>query len=730
LGWKARWSMYFDVLRLWTAISPEKEKQLWEQLASCYKPFIGEILNKYYEVPGMPLPRNNVRGGEIFLGEGNLILFYRIPVERNFIEAGYAGFDQEASRSFQSFRERIYGFFHSGTISTDLAWKYDNPRKSHFEMIRQMAVHHDLLPEEIPVATSMKELSLRETLAGIENSNQKIDMEKFKKIEEIGLIIKEYTVFCRKTDVRIGKISLDGPLEESTSRAFKCFACGKPIREEKIEETISLTPLGKRMLKNNYWLVVLIIDILKKAGLQDSDILVRSTDSSNITNIFLNHARNLIMFSIKDKEVIPEDLYVIFSSINFFKPDISAIITPFSISKDASLYLERFRASAIRILDAENLEENIIEFLHYVNRIEFYKTISAFEFLTRFKFENFIEEYLLRKVEKPDESQIAMITSREVISTDTSPEATDETFSAPESTFEITEISSEEASSAETVPIEGEEELPMEIIPFEDIVMERRPVEESQHAISMRIIEEIRSRKIGEQWKSIESLMQEICHLETFSCGLADKDGLLIIDLLNPRYDANLFSAVSVELNKNIQKSLEEFNFTGADTVSIEGEGIKLYLYDAGENLLFICEEKRKNYEEELAQIHPGEMLLRDAISKKVLEDLLTHSGIRGNLIVTRDGLTIDSLSREDAPEEDLLSALGSQILIDNERIIRRINMEPVKQIVINMHYLIISIIPLEKEGIFITMLEPGISKEIIQQKLISAANMLSSVFV
>jgi len=68
-------------------------------------------------------------------------------------------------------------------------------------------------------------------------------------------------------------------------------------------------------------------------------------------------------------------------------------------------------------------------------------------------------------------------------------------------------------------------------------------------------------------------------------------------------------------------------------------------------------------------------------------------------------------------------------MVVDNERNLQRLELHPVRQITVRTERGLISLIPLDKEGILITLLDATTPREVWQNSLYAAANMLTSVF-
>ena len=160
----------------------------------------------------------------------------------------------------------------------------------------------------------------------------------------------------------------------------------------------------------------------------------------------------------------------------------------------------------------------------------------------------------------------------------------------------------------------------------------------------------------------------------------------------------------------------------------VESRSARLETHLLPQGLIFSVHQQLASFSDDSQSSLPGEMSLREAILKKVLEDLGELTEVRGNLVVSRDGLLVENQLGDEGFAGQLGIALA-QLLTDSEDSLSRLSLGPVRQFVIRSTDQTISVMPLDAETILVTVLEPTAPREVWQARLQGAAQMLSSVF-
>ena len=105
--------------------------------------------------------------------------------------------------------------------------------------------------------------------------------------------------------------------------------------------------------------------------------------------------------------------------------------------------------------------------------------------------------------------------------------------------------------------------------------------------------------------------------------------------------------------------------------------------------------------------LHQTKMELRDAIFKKVLDGLARQDGVVADIVINRDGMVIEFQADGLEDRVDMVPTL-QQMLNDAEKSLHRMGASPLRQMLIWTTEYLISVIPLDKEGILASILEPA----------------------
>lgn len=256
-----------------------------------------------------------------------------------------------------------------------------------------------------------------------------------------------------------------------------------------------------------------------------------------------------------------------------------------------------------------------------------------------------------------------------------------------------------------------------------------RTNEERLEQIVRHVLDDLQTQGLTTRVKEVEDLLAEVAEVESCSASLASREGLIVAGRLETASDHALVAALQSTLYDAFARGTEEGELGWLASLSVEGGQSRLFIQPAIDDLHLLVHEARGHREhEDGASSLPGELVLREAILKKVMEDLGRLEGVQGNLVTSRDGLPIDYQVEEELNLE-VLGVVLTQAIVDSEQALERLEMAPARQFLLRTEQRWFSVIPLDKEAVMITLLAPDISRDIWHYKLTSAAQMLASVF-
>jgi predicted regulator of Ras-like GTPase activity (Roadblock/LC7/MglB family) len=771
--------------------------------------------------------------GEIFFSEGGTLLYYFVPQERNFLEIGGLHDNGEGKVLFQGFGETIKNTVLSEEGIADLQWHFFQPTNENFILLKDEASHLEPTRQELNAVEAIKDEDVRHLLGQIASSphcflenlvpeeQREQTLQVVENLINFGLVNREFVVFCRSNNTQISRVANISAIQEASAKGLKCPFCERLFSDERIDQGLSCTAFGRKMIKPNFWLALLVLQLLTKNGVSAKNILVKEERDSQVFDIIVNQENHLILIEVKDTPSNLNEIFLFQSRVNFYKPDMSIFVSTTRLRNEAHLFFLKHKDVPIVIIEGlDELEQKLNNTLQYKREDYYYDIFSRFVPVTEINIEKLFSEYFLDEqltalretiveeetpsveaprpqpiapaVEERDreealqeenveedsylieeiipatnvhfvtmeedaekeeaERQASMQDKLEDRMEEMAEEKAPEEHQGPEEEDESVDELLQELDRKEEIPLptgeadqgnigidtdmsEGfilEEQFTSgynsSMVSTGEISEEERFIDESRDQLVKKVQEDIETRGIPGRCEEIAELMREFKSINSIDASLVSRDGLVVINLMD-QIDAERIGAIGTEINTDIAHAFSEVNFPEPKSIYINSKMDLTYLYPFKEVTLVLKEKYKEGEQEDDTSQLPGEMELRDIIMKKVLEDLAKTDGVLGNIVASNDGLSIDFIFNDDR-DIDLLSSVCTQILVDNEYYLSLIGLGELKQLVIFTESAAYSMIPLNREGVLISVLEPTISKEIWKTKLVSSALMIASVFL
>ncbi|WP_380732459.1 hypothetical protein [Sinimarinibacterium flocculans] len=159
-----------------------------------------------------------------------------------------------------------------------------------------------------------------------------------------GIIDSEVFVVCSKTQAQVARVPNLQVIDDLARSGVKC-ACGRSISEERHEEALTVTELGRSLLDKARWLTVLLIQELEGMGVPAGDILVEQNIGGDEIDCLANISGELVLIELKDKEFSLGNAYSFGAKIAIVRPQHKVIITTDKIGNDAKEHFKRARLS-------------------------------------------------------------------------------------------------------------------------------------------------------------------------------------------------------------------------------------------------------------------------------------------------------------------------------------------------------------------------------------------------
>ena len=348
------------------------------------------------EAVGRRLPPE-IFGGDLFFKERDLYYFVTNPLgvsfEREFLVRGERTFwrrgEEETkptievgviSTEAEGIVSRLQGFAAAVEEATkssldgrktrymSFKWREVEPRTA--RIARIVEVETDQSPPRFARATlEMTEVQGAEVLASkptrdalIELSQAEFVREKdvfSRKAKELdsykkalgqlltcSLARTEYLLECRRTGAPLTRVKTKEHFDTTHVKELVCHHCGARFGDELLTEGFSPTDLGKKMIRQSYWMTVWVTDLLHRMDLNLDSIVWNVSESGEEVDLFAEFLGRLWIFELKDKEFGPGDAHPLNYRQVRYRADRTFIITTERVSKDAKRVFEELARSS------------------------------------------------------------------------------------------------------------------------------------------------------------------------------------------------------------------------------------------------------------------------------------------------------------------------------------------------------------------------------------------------
>jgi predicted regulator of Ras-like GTPase activity (Roadblock/LC7/MglB family) len=749
-------------------LHPEVYEALLRDLARRYPPLISSARSCMRGLLGM-------NGGqvwheaEIFLAPEGEVLLLRLDSQKRRLEAGAVTGAGHSFSAFPRFRDAI-----AAMVGAEGQWTRLPEVPARFQLLREEARPFRFSGAELASSQVLARPSVRSLLMAVgrqpgislpqaagERPLPEVGSE-VQELDELGLLSREFEVFCRQTGRQISRVASLKALDQAASSGFKCFHCGRPLSEEKIDQLLALTPSGQRLARPNLWLALRLGRALQEQGIGEEHLLWVHERDYRTVDVFAATEGAFLMFEVQEDLLAPDEAFRFLARVRYFEPHSALLLAPLGAQREARALLAK--NPGVRLVEGlEELDGEIRQALAEASRDYARRLLAAFEPATRVAVGEVLAEYFLGCEEEPAPApapppvfplepelpgpvlELGEEEEEEPVAVAEAPpgaveESALEELEVPQEEFlpgpELAAPEAEpllEAPAEELLPVEEEEvveaEIPVdfatEVIPQVELPV----VADSLETTLSRLLDDLRQSGLRGRYGEVAEQLHELCEVGGGLALLADARGLVFLADRDAEDRHELAAALQVEILDTFRRQMAEVDLGPLESILVEGGKGRLELHDTVQDLtLVVLEEERTDQSpEEAASGLPGEMTLREAILKKVLESVGRLEGVRGALVVERSGLPID-FQVEEGVNVEVLGVVLTQALSDSERWLERLGLSPVRQVLLRTESQWYSLIPLSSEGSMITLLEPGTPRDTWSVRLAREAVMVASV--
>ncbi|MFJ6393626.1 hypothetical protein ACIQJT_39295 [Streptomyces sp. NPDC091972] len=159
-------------------------------------------------------------------------------------------------------------------------------------------------------------------------------------LHEVGLIGSEYVVVCAKHQHEVSRFSDASVLEEMSKFGVRC-GCGRKISDERLEEAVAITDLGRELLDKSTWMSIMLMEELRELGVPDDRIMIEYSSGGDEMDCVADINGQLILFELKDKEFSLREAYSFAAKIGLVRPHYPVIVTTEKVGGDARDHFEK-----------------------------------------------------------------------------------------------------------------------------------------------------------------------------------------------------------------------------------------------------------------------------------------------------------------------------------------------------------------------------------------------------
>lgn len=729
--------------------------------------------------------------GDLFVSPDGTLCFYKISPDHKGIMAGAAWNDESGRGYWDKFRGIL------SSISGKSDWQAAPILSSRFVMLLEECQLLDAGEWERKAAIVLQRPQLRR-LVKIINSKVNISLQaasegrplkevgaEVQEMEEMGVINREFQVFCRETHQMVTCVSSLAALDDASGRGFKCFHCGRSISEEQIVQTLGITLQGQRLAQPNMWLAIMVGAELIDLGVDPNRIVYRSEDNFKTVEVFADVLGSLFMFSIQEDGVTPDSAFRFLSRTHFFKPDFGFIVTPRAANCESLAVLNNGENLCVvdNMADLGRLLKEAIEksSKHVISEL-----LEGFSGKTELCIGDIIGNYyfgpeakkeviepeaqeelpavLLETAQPEEQLEVAQveepleiieepsvisepeIAEREEVSEIPAEEILDIPENIEAAEIELAEEKAEpeqpeEPLTAEAEQVEASAEVAVEQeLPAEEIVLDEQPASEfsetpcdsSVFAEMSEAISEIMAQ-IPEIYESndpdsVAALLEQFSAVEGASAMLADSEGSPFAGSMETCDDPDMAAALQCDLVAGVSANLSDAGLGALKHVYICGRPGTIGVYYSADEGLNLVVHSVYELQNEVVAHDAGGRKRRDAF-RYVLSEIRALPGVAGAIIAKSDGSVHEADMPFDIDTIEHIAAAAGHILSESAaEFADNMGYAPVVGIIVGTDEAAYSIIPLGMNFVLITQMEPGANEQLWRVSIPARAGVAFSV--
>lgn len=156
----------------------------------------------------------------------------------------------------------------------------------------------------------------------------------------VGVVAAEIVIVCRRTQQQVARAESEEKIALLGDQGIRC-GCGKAIGEERVEQALTITELGRELLDKSHWMSIILLDGLMSLGVNPDRILIEYAEGGDEMDCITEISGELALFELKDKAFNLGQAYSFGAKMSIVRPRHAVIVTTDHVGGDARDHFER-----------------------------------------------------------------------------------------------------------------------------------------------------------------------------------------------------------------------------------------------------------------------------------------------------------------------------------------------------------------------------------------------------
>ncbi|MDQ7824204.1 MAG: hypothetical protein RDV48_15485 [Candidatus Eremiobacteraeota bacterium] len=406
--------------RILLQITPDILHAFQKSMLTRFNPLIAGMKREYWNRINLPsgdvekwlvdefVPAGDTRFlGDLLMMDPDTLFYYKFDRSEQSLEVGIM--TKGDPQNLMTFCTQVKEILEAGRASFFNDWNDIEFSSEALQTIMETSMVLQPSPQEVQAARALEDENARKFLEKIKGADatslyKLVDPKELPRLaptvdmfEKMGLLTKDFIVQCSKTGQPILKVSSRSALEETPQGANKCFICGNPLSKETIDEIVSCSDFGRKLVDRNYWFPVRVLSALEKYGIPTAAVRVWNSEN-DLINLFFTKNEQSYLFMLCNRKLTLDDAYYINGYLSAYGISHALVISTEKISLIMRKHIdENNKGTAISYIDSfSDCDDMVAYFLLEREKVYVSTILESFSPLTPVR----IQDLVLKRVGK------------------------------------------------------------------------------------------------------------------------------------------------------------------------------------------------------------------------------------------------------------------------------------------------------------------------------------------